>query len=138
MYSCRNSGLPPMGASEATTAITENILPTWGQFHQHSTSSFYARRSRKCKKLLDLTVFFALLGSSSVKAACRMLMKLTPGFYLTNILLAAFALADPASAKKTVKSSSCFVLLGSVSVKAAHRTLVKLTPDSGFHTTKKC
>ena len=51
----------------------------WGQFHQCSTSSFYARRSQKCKKLLDLTVFFALLGSASVKAARRMLMKLTPG-----------------------------------------------------------
>ena len=31
------------------------------------------------KKLLNLTVFFALLGFASVKAARRMLMKLTPG-----------------------------------------------------------
>ena len=30
------------------------------------------------KKQLDLTVFFALLGSASVKAARRMLMKVTP------------------------------------------------------------
>ena len=29
-------------------------------------------------KLLNLTVFFALLGSAGVKAACRMLVKLTP------------------------------------------------------------
>ena len=30
------------------------------------------------KKLLDMTVFLGLLGPASVKAACRMLMKLTP------------------------------------------------------------
>ena len=30
-------------------------------------------------KLLNLTVFFVLLGSSSIKDARRMLMKLTPG-----------------------------------------------------------
>ena len=44
------------------------------------TSSFYTCRSQKCKKLLDLTVFFVLLGPVSVRAACKMLMKLTPGF----------------------------------------------------------
>ena len=43
------------------------------------TRIFYAHRSLKCKKLFDLTVFFALLGSASVKAACKMLVKLTPG-----------------------------------------------------------
>ena len=42
------------------------------------TSSFYARRFRNCKKLLDLTVFFELLRPASVKAACKTLMKLTP------------------------------------------------------------
>ena len=31
------------------------------------------------KKLLDLTVFFALLGSAGAKAAHRTLMKSTPG-----------------------------------------------------------
>ena len=41
--------------------------------------SFYAHRSQKRKKVLDLTVFFALLGSLLVKAAHKMLMKLTPG-----------------------------------------------------------
>ena len=39
--------------------------------------SFYAHRSQKCKKLLDFTVFFARLGSEGVKAACKMLLKLT-------------------------------------------------------------
>ena len=33
------------------------------------TCSFYAHRSPKRKKLLELTVFFALLGSAFVKAA---------------------------------------------------------------------
>ena len=40
-------------------------------------SSFYARRSQKHKELLDLSVFFALLGSVHVKAARKMLVKLT-------------------------------------------------------------
>ena len=43
------------------------------------TRSFYARRSRKRKKQLELTVFFALLGSASVKASSKMLVKLTRG-----------------------------------------------------------
>jgi len=30
------------------------------------------------KKTVKLSVFFALLGSARIKAACRMLMKLTP------------------------------------------------------------
>ena len=40
--------------------------------------SFYLSRSRKCKKLLDLTVFFVLLGSASIKAAHKIMVKLTP------------------------------------------------------------
>ncbi len=42
-------------------------------------SSFHTRRSQKCKKTDDLTVFFALQGSACAKAACRTMMKLTPG-----------------------------------------------------------
>ena len=42
------------------------------------TCSFYARRSRKHKKLLYLTVLFALLESMCIKAPCKMLVKLTP------------------------------------------------------------
>ena len=49
-----------------------------GQFHHCSTSSFYARRSRRYKKAAWYD-FFALLGPTSVKAACRMLLTLTPG-----------------------------------------------------------
>ena len=49
--------------------------------------AFTPADTKRAKKLLDLTVFFALLGSGSVKAACRMLMKLTPGVkdFMTTI-----------------------------------------------------
>ena len=43
------------------------------------TPSFNTSRSQKRKKLLDLTVLFALLGSAIVKDARKMLVKLTPG-----------------------------------------------------------
>ena len=42
------------------------------------TSSFYARKSQKRKKLLELTVFVVLLGSARVKVVHTMLVKLTP------------------------------------------------------------
>ena len=40
---------------------------------------FYTCRSQTRKKLLELTVFLALLGSASVKAARKMLVKLSQG-----------------------------------------------------------
>jgi len=52
---------------------------SWVQYNQHYTSSFYACRSRKCKKtLMTWMSFFAHLGSLRVKAAHKLLMKLTP------------------------------------------------------------
>jgi len=62
------TGLLPMIYSKETMA----------QFHQHSTYSFYARRSQKHKKIDNLTVFLTLLGSVSIKAVRRTLMKLSP------------------------------------------------------------
>ena len=50
------------------------------------------------------------------------------GFNFTNVLGAAFTLADPKSAKKLINLTVFFALLGSTSAKAASRTLVKLTP----------
>jgi len=64
--------------------------PTWFQFHQHSTSSFYVRRSQKRKKTVKLSAFFALLESALTKAACKMLMKLTTGVNIIIILGTAF------------------------------------------------
>jgi len=45
------------------------------------------------------------LASSRVKAVRRKLMKSTPGVNFINALQAAFAWADPKSAKETVKLS---------------------------------
>ena len=42
---------------------------SWDNFINVFTRSFYTRRYQKRKKLLELTDFFALLGSMSVKAA---------------------------------------------------------------------
>ncbi len=50
---------------------------TRGQFHPTFTSSFYELRSRKRKQTDGLIVFFALLGSSWVKAARKILVKST-------------------------------------------------------------
>jgi len=72
-----------------------------------------------------------LLGSALVKAAPRMLMKLTPGINICNILQAAFMQEDREDPKIEKRRSShrcLFALLGSACVKAASKTLVKLTP----------
>ena len=53
-----------------------NLSQTRGQFHQPSMSSFYARKSQK--KTVKLSSFFALLGFAHIKAAHKMLVKLTP------------------------------------------------------------
>jgi hypothetical protein len=50
-----------------------------------------------------------------------------PGVNFTNVLQAAFTLADPESAKKLLDLTVFFALLVSASVKAARRTLMKLT-----------
>ena len=42
------------------------------------TLSFYIRRSQKWKKLLELTVFLALLGSAQVKAARKHVDEIGP------------------------------------------------------------
>jgi len=54
-------------------------LTTWAQFHQRSMYSFYARRSRMCKKRQSSEqCYLALLGPTSIKTAHKMLVKLTP------------------------------------------------------------
>jgi hypothetical protein len=50
-----------------------------GQFHKRFTSSFYLLRFQKRINTVKLLVLFALLGSVRVKAAHKMLAKLTPG-----------------------------------------------------------
>jgi len=63
------------------------------------------------------------------KRTRKTLMKLTAGVNFINVLLEAFRLEDPKSAKKTDNLTVFFALLGSASIKAASRTLMKLTPD---------
>ncbi len=84
--------------------VSGALKPGMGQFHQCSMSSFCTHRSWKPKNTDYLTVFFALSGSVCVKAACRMLLKLTPGLNFTNVLRTAFALVDPNSEKNSVIS----------------------------------
>ena len=53
-----------------------------------------------------------------------------PGVNFTNILRAAFTLADPKSAKRQVMLRSFFALLGSASIKAAHKHDDEIDPRS--------
>ena len=58
-------------------------LVTRAQFHQRSTYSFYARRSRMRKKRQSSQqCHLALLGPTSVKATRKTLVILTQGVYL--------------------------------------------------------
>jgi len=63
------------------------------------------------------------------KAAHKMLVKLTPGVYFTNILFATFIHADPKSINIQSSCQYLFALWGSVLIKALHKMLVKLTPE---------
>jgi len=61
------------------------------QFHQQFTYNFYARRSKKRKKIqLSHKYLSTLSGSASVKAEHRMLMKLSPGVNFINVKCANF------------------------------------------------
>jgi len=54
-------------------------LDPWAQFHQRSMYSFCACRSRmRKKKQSSQQCHLPLLGPTSVKAACKTLVKLTP------------------------------------------------------------
>ena len=64
--------------ASSSFAFARSKMTPWVNFINVFTSYFYAHRSRKRIKLLELTVVFAILGSSRVKAAHKMLVKLTP------------------------------------------------------------
>ncbi len=61
-------------------------------------------------------------------AACKVLVKVTPGLNFINVPHTAFKCADPRSIKKTVKLVIFFMVLCSALIKAACKVLVKLTP----------
>jgi len=59
----------------------ENVdeIDTWAQFDQRSTYSFYTHRFRMCKKRQSSQqCHLVLLGLTSLKAAHKTLVKLTP------------------------------------------------------------
>jgi len=63
------------------------IPQSWAQFQQHSMNSFFARRSRKRKKiLLSHQYFFTLSGSAGANAVHRTLMKLSPDVEQTSYI----------------------------------------------------
>jgi hypothetical protein len=64
------------------------------------------------KDTYDISVFFTLLRSTSVKAVCKTLMKLTPVVNLINVLRTAFLHVDLECAKKTIKSAVSFGAFG--------------------------
>ncbi len=76
---------------------------------------------------------FVLLGSACVKAASKMLVKLTLGLNFINILQAAFMHADSKSAEKAVKLSVFFTLLGSIHMKALRKHVGEIEPRSLSH-----
>jgi len=69
----------------------------------------------------------------SKKLHKRMLMKLTPGVYLTNILWTAFICADPKSSKRHWWLNCLFGLLGSAFVKAACKHVDEIASCGQFH-----
>jgi len=94
------------------------------------TSSFYKSRSQR---QLIHQCLFALLVSLLVKAASKMLVKLTLGLNFINILQAAFMHADSKSAEKAVKLSVFFTLLGSIHMKALRKHVGEIEPRSLSH-----
>ena len=62
----------------AATGIVEKIAKEDDDFINLFTHSFYKRTSQKHKKLLDLTVFFTLLGSARVNAGCKHIYEIDP------------------------------------------------------------
>jgi hypothetical protein len=73
----------------------------------------------------DFTIFLTLPGSTSAKAVCRTLMKLSPGINFINALPADFMLEDPKSKTIQLSCKYLFMITGSAHVKTACRTLMK-------------
>jgi hypothetical protein len=71
---------------------------------------------------------FVLSRPMCIKAALKMLMKLTTAVDFTNILQAVFSFADLKSAKRQSSHPCLFAFLESACIKAAHKMFVKLTP----------
>jgi len=80
------------------------------------STAFTLLDPKSVKKIDNLTVFFMLLGSESIKAVQRTLMKLSPGVFHQSFW-AASARTDTKSANRHWWRDCLFVLLGSAFVK---------------------
>jgi len=98
--------------------------PTWVQFHQHSTYSFYPRRSQKRKKILMTDWVLTHSGSTRAKAVRRTFMKLTPGLNFINVLRTASTLTDPKSVERYFWLNCIFLRFWDLQA----QKLMKLTP----------
>ena len=68
-----------------------------------------------------------------IKKINRLARIYTPRVNFTNILWAAFKLADPKSAKNESQLKQLFVLLGSARIKAARKHVDEIGPCPGLH-----
>jgi len=98
------------GEVSVRNAVLNLIL---GQFHQHVYEQLFCVQIPKAQKDYQLDCIFYAFESALVKAAHKMLGKLTPGVNFINILQAAFVSTDPQSIKKTDNLTVFFTLLGS-------------------------
>ncbi len=89
------SDFPEKSLTSATFKKKKSSLITSkGWFDQYSASSFYTRRSQKCKRHWWLDCLLSLLRSAQVKR------KSTPGVNFIKVLRAAFMCADLKSAER--------------------------------------
>jgi len=70
------------------------LLTSGDNLANNLRAAFTIADPKSVKKIDNLTVPFMLLESVHVKAACRTLMKWTPGVNLTNILRADFSFSE--------------------------------------------
>ena len=104
----QNSGTGAFALCSCTNGLVKLTSPGVN-FINVFTCCVYAQRSQKRKKLLELTVFFALLGSARVNAARKMLVKLTQaGPFVTCLSQTCFCKYGVPSKRKCRKVKAFF------------------------------
>ncbi len=77
--------------------------------------------------------YFTLLGSTSIKAVRRMLMKLTPGLSFTNIFTYSFYAHSSPNHKNSVKQSVSFYAFGTYERKSCTQNVDEIDTWSSLH-----
>ncbi len=119
----------PKKCDDNIIAPATTTMVTRGQFHQHFMIIF-----------CTIVLFLSLQNQNKLEISCtkhfrtkkfvhKMLMKFAEGVDFINILPAAFARADPESAKNW-QLDCLFAILKYVCIITACRMLMKLTPDN--------